>query len=147
MTRRSSAFLISKPTPGESALWLRGLPLAREVSDAISLTSHLALACAVYLVYFLQQSGYGNEPLELFREAEVRLGRTAWQGKRRGLWHLDQQGAALLERVLAVYDSQLTRVALGAVLQARDRLRRALSTKGSIPLFREISRARLVPEC
>jgi hypothetical protein len=163
MTRRSSAFLISKPTPGESALWLRGLPLAREVSDAISLTSHLALAvcrrgkgnehllnelvCAVYLVYFLQQSGYGNEPLELFREAEVRLGRTAWQGKRRGLWHLDQQGAALLERVLAVYDSQLTRVALGAVLQARDRLRKVLSTKGSIPLFREISCARLVPEC
>jgi hypothetical protein len=97
------------------------------------------LACAVYLTYFLQQSGYGHEPLQLFREAEVRLGRTAWQGKRRGVWHLDKQGAALLERVLAVYDSQLSRAALGVVLQARHRLRTVLSTKGGVPLFHQVS--------
>jgi hypothetical protein len=152
---------VPEPTSGEYALLLRSLPLAREAADAISLTSHLALAacrrgkgneyllneliCAVYLVYFLQQSGHGSEPLELFRKAEVRLGRTAWQGKRQGVWHLDKQGAALLERVLAVYDSQLTRAALGVVLQARDRLGTVLSTKGGVPLFREISRPRLMP--
>jgi hypothetical protein len=45
-----------------------------------------------------------------------------------------------------VYDSQLTRAALGVVLQARDRLGTVLSTKGGVPLFREISRPRSMPE-
>jgi hypothetical protein len=152
MIQRSGGSLASKPMRGERVTLLRSLPLTREVADAISLTSHLALAvcrcgkgneylvnelaCAVYLVYFLQQAGYGTEPLELFREAEVRLGRTAWEGKRRGVWHLDKQGAALLERILVVYDSQLTRVGLDVLLQARHRLRMMPSKKDKVPLFR-----------
>jgi hypothetical protein len=93
------------------------------------------LARAVYLAYFLQQAGYGTEPFELFREAEVRLGRTAWEGKRRGVWHLDKQGAALLERILVVYDSQLTRVGLDVLLQARHRLGMMLSKKAKFLSF------------
>ncbi|MGA9919174.1 MAG: hypothetical protein WBR17_42265 [Paraburkholderia sp.] len=114
------------------------LPISRRSASDISLLNHLALAVCrqgngnpylmnklvktVYTTYYLQRSGFGDAPLELYRQAEAGLEDALAQANLKHIWTLDPEAASSLEEVLALYDRQLASAPAWMFVEARERL-------------------------
>jgi hypothetical protein len=114
------------------------LPISRQSATDISLLNHLALAICrqgkgnsylmnelvktVYTAYYLQRSGLGDAPIELYRQAEAGLEHALAQAHLSQIWTLDSTTAILLEEVLALYDKHLASAAAWMFVEARERL-------------------------
>lgn len=116
------------------------LPMTRQAVSDISLANHLALAVcrkglgnahqlnelirAVYLTYCLQQSGFGDAPVELYRRAEEALDQAGVRGQCEGVWEVSAELAGVLEEILAIHDLQLISATTRHVIEAKARLSR-----------------------
>lgn len=125
------------------------LPMSNQDASRISLENHLALAVcrkgqgnahlliqlkrAVYLTYYLQQSGFGDAPFELYRHAHFALNLAGDRGLRDGAWLVSAEVADILERILAIHDHQLMSAGVRNVIQAKARLSRLLENKRRSP--------------
>jgi hypothetical protein len=126
------------------------LPMARKRMREESTAYHLALAACrsgqgngylinelvrtVYLTWFLQRSGFGDEPIEHFRIVEYAVEAALSHADRTGEWHLDEDAVPSLERLLAQHDSQLNEVPLHYVADAERQLRRFLAGTDPSPI-------------
>jgi hypothetical protein len=122
----------------------------RASASGHSLSKHLALvACrtghgnshlvnelmrAVYLSWFLQRAGYGACPTEHFKNAECAVEATLSQAHESGKWQLPPDSVEDFETLLALYDGQLARAPVHAVLAAEQRLRTFLAGTASSPI-------------
>jgi hypothetical protein len=122
----------------------------RASANTQSLANHLALvACrsghgnghlvnalmrAVYLGWFLQRAGYGTCPARQFRVAEYAVEATLSHARECGEWRLPEEAIAGFEALLALYDSQLARAPLHAVLAAEQKLRAFLAGTSRSPI-------------
>jgi hypothetical protein len=101
--------------------------LARERS----LSYHLALDCwrrghgngrvvnellrVIYIAWFLQRAGYGEEPIEIFKTAECIAEIALIKAHDSGqcdAWSLDEDLLLSFERILALHDAQMATVPL-----------------------------------
>jgi hypothetical protein len=126
------------------------LPMTRQAVSDISLANHLALAVcrkglgnahqlnelirAVYLTYCLQQSGFGDAPVDLYRRAETALDQAGVRGQCDGVWAVSVEVAGMLEEILAIHDLQLMSVATRDVMEAKARLSRFSKTDLRSPI-------------
>ncbi|GJH36413.1 hypothetical protein CBA19CS91_26670 [Paraburkholderia hospita] len=99
-----------------------------------SLSFHLALATCrsghgnnylfnelmrtVYVAWFLQQAGYGNEPVALYKLAEYVVEAALTLAHESGEWPLADAALPAFEKLLALHDSQLAAVPLHKVVDA-----------------------------
>lgn len=63
---------------------------------------------AVYVAWFLQQSGYGNEPVEQYKTAEYAVEEALARAHELNEWILRKDAVSAFEKLLALHDSQLT---------------------------------------
>lgn len=126
------------------------LPMAEAAAREQSLSSHLALvACrdghgnrhlfnemmrTVYLAWFLQQEGYGQEPVNLFKTAEYAVEAALELAHMSDEWVLAEDTVPVFERLLALHDSQLATAPLHKVIHAEQRLRQFLAGTASSPI-------------
>ena len=129
------------------------LPMDRASAREQSLKLHLALvACrechanghlinelmrAVYLAYFLQRAGYGKHPAEHFKIAECAVEATLAHAHETGEWRLAPDVVSDFEELIALYDAQLARAPLHAVLHAEAQLKEFLAGTASSPIVVE----------
>lgn len=115
-----------------------------------SLSYHLALATCrsghgnnylfnelmrtVYVAWFLQQAGYGDEPLELYKLAEYAVEAALTLAHESGEWLLADDALPVFEKLLALHDSQLAVAPLHKVVDAERRLARFLHGTASSPI-------------
>jgi hypothetical protein len=115
-----------------------------------SLSSHLALvACrdghgnshlfnelmrTVYVAWFLQQGGYGSEPVGRFKSAEYAVEAALELAHASDEWVLAEDAIPDFERLLALHDAQLAAAPLHKVIDAERRLRHFLSGTTSSPI-------------
>jgi hypothetical protein len=130
------------------------LPMARERMREESMSFHLALAACrsgqgnghliielverVYLTWFLQRAGFGDEPIEHFRIVEYAVEAALGHADSTGEWRLDEDAVPSLERLLAQHDAQLNEVPLHYVADAERQLRRFLAGTDPSPI-RDVS--------
>ena len=104
-----------------------------------SLSCHLALvACrggpgnghlvnelmrAVYLGWYLQRAGHGNQPVERFKIAEYAVENTLAHAPETGEWRLGSEVISDFEALLTLYDAQLARAPLHEVFETERQLR------------------------
>ena len=114
--------------------------MTRRAASDISLANHLALAVcrkgqgnahligelnrAVYLTYYLQEAGFGNASVNLYRRAEAALDQAAGRAQCDGVWQVSAEVASMLEEILAIHDQQLTAAAIQIVIEAKARFAR-----------------------
>ncbi|MFP3550126.1 hypothetical protein SB861_05335 [Paraburkholderia sp. SIMBA_049] len=116
-----------------------------------SLSSHLALvACrdghgnshlfnelmrTVYVAWFLQQDGYGSEPVGRFKAAELAVEAALGLAHVSNEWVLAEDAVPVFEKLLALHDAQLATVPLNKVFDAERRLRLFLAgtTESPVP--------------
>jgi hypothetical protein len=129
------------------------LPMKRQAVSDISLANHLALAVcrkgqgnahlinvlkrAVYLTYYLQTAGFGDEPVDLYRFAEAALSQAAGSAQYDGVWQISVEVASMLEKILAIHDQQLEAAAVGHVIEATTRFSRLLASNLHAVMSRE----------
>ncbi|WP_244179546.1 hypothetical protein [Paraburkholderia aspalathi] len=89
---------------------------------------------AVYLSWFLQRAGYGNNPVEQFKIAECAVEATLAQAQETGGWQIPSDTVVDFEALLALYDSQLASAPLHAVLEAEQKLRTFLGGTSASPI-------------
>jgi hypothetical protein len=126
------------------------LPMAEPSAREQSLSCHLALvACrdghgnrhlfnelmrTVYVAWFLQQDGYGKEPVDSFKTAEYAVEAALELAHVSDEWVLAEDTVSVFERLLALYDSQLAIAPLHKVFHAEQRLGRFLAGTASSPI-------------
>ena len=126
------------------------LPMAEASSREQSLSSHLALVTCrdghgnrhlfnelmrtVYIAWFLQQNGYGKEPLSTFKTAEYAVEAALKLAHVSDEWVLAEDTVPVFERLLALHDSQLAVAPLHKVIHAEQRLRQFLAGSASSPV-------------
>jgi len=86
----------------------RGTASERSLSGHVALgasrdghgNSHLVneLMRAVYLSWYLERAGYGNQPVEQFKLAEYAVENTLAHAHETGEWQLASEGSATLKR-------------------------------------------------
>lgn len=131
------------------------LPMDRISAQKQSLALHLALvACraghgsshlfnelmeTVYVAWFLQQEGYGDEPADLFKLAEDAVEAALQLGQATGEYLLADDAVPAFEKLLALHDAQMNVAPLHKVAAADGRLRRFLlgTARSPIPGDRE----------
>ncbi|WP_321936265.1 hypothetical protein [Paraburkholderia sp. J8-2] len=115
-----------------------------------SLTHHLALAAcrggtvsesllnelirAAYLAWFLQRAGYGNEPREIFKAAELAIEIALARAHQTGEWILPDDAVPIFEILLTLHDSQLATAPLHKVTSAERQLLAFLSGSANSPI-------------
>ncbi|MBN3754736.1 hypothetical protein G3N95_17440 [Paraburkholderia sp. Tr-20389] len=115
-----------------------------------SLSYHLALATCrsghgnsylfnelmrtVYVAWFLQRAGYGDEPVALYKRAEYAVEAALTLAHESGEWLLADEALPVFEKLLALHDSQLTVVPLHKVIDAERQLARFLHGTASSPI-------------
>ncbi|WP_235851069.1 hypothetical protein [Paraburkholderia piptadeniae] len=115
-----------------------------------SLTYHLALvACrdghgnrylfnelarAMYVAWFLQQPGFGAEPIGQYKTAERAVEAALTLAHESGEWILAEDVVPVFEKLLALHDSQLAVAPLHKVMEAERRLRHFLAGNASSPV-------------
>jgi hypothetical protein len=135
------------------------LPMKRQAVADISLANHLALAVcrkgqgnahlinvlkrAVYLTYYLQNAGFGEEPVDLYRFAEAGLSQAAGSAQCDGVWQVSVEVALMLEKILAIHDQQLMAAAVGHVIEATTQFSRFIASQ----LHSAMSRDATASEC
>lgn len=126
------------------------LPMDGASAREQSLPSHLALvACrdghgnghqfnelmrTVYVAWFLQQDGYGSEPVEQFKTAEYAIEAALELAHESNEWVLAEDAIPVFERLLALHDAQLATAPLHKVIDAERRLRQFLAGTASSPV-------------
>ncbi|TCG04584.1 hypothetical protein BZM27_39810 [Paraburkholderia steynii] len=126
------------------------LPMDRASARKQSLALHLALAAcrtgrgnshlfnelmeAVCVAWFLQQDGYGDEPLPLFKLAEDAVEVALQLGQATGEYLLAEDAVPAFEKLLALHDAQMNVAPLHKVADADSRLRRVLLSTASSPI-------------
>ncbi|WP_166618368.1 hypothetical protein [Paraburkholderia madseniana] len=87
--------------------------------------SHLVneLMRAVYLSWYLERAGYGNQPAEQFKIAEYAVENTLAHAHETGEWWLASEVISDFEALLTLYDAQLARAPLHQVSEAEQKLR------------------------
>ena len=87
--------------------------------------SHLVneLMRAVYLSWYLQRAGYGNQLAEQFKTAEYAVENTLAHAHETGEWRLASEVISDFEALLTLYDAQLARAPLHEVFEAERQLR------------------------
>lgn len=129
------------------------LPMDCAAAREQSLKLHLALvACrgfhanghlinelmrAVYLAYFLQRAGYGKHPSEHFKIAECAVEVALAHAHETGEWRLAPEVMSDFEELIALYDTQLARAPLHAVLHAEAQLKEFLAGTANSPIVVE----------
>ncbi|WP_233857683.1 hypothetical protein [Paraburkholderia sp. HD33-4] len=123
------------------------LPLPDTYVRGQSLASHLALAgCGAadgnqhslneliritYLAFLLWEAGYGDADAQLFFDSETALDTAVVRAQQNASWRLEETEAALMKRVLRLYDEQLSGVPTRSFLMAEARLGNLLSKAGN----------------
>ncbi|PRX24023.1 hypothetical protein B0G75_12466 [Paraburkholderia sp. BL18I3N2] len=126
------------------------LPMDQASVREQSLTSHLALvACrdghgnghlfnelmrTVYLAWFLQEDGYGNEPVRRFKTAEHAVEAALELAHAANEWVLAKDAVPIFESLLALRDAQLATAPLHKIISAERRLRQFLAGTASSPV-------------
>jgi len=126
------------------------LPMNQTSAREQSLSSHLALvACrdghgnrhlfnelmrTVYVAWFLQQDGYGSEPVGRFKAAEYAVEAALEMAHQSNEWVLARDAVPVFESLLALHDSQLSTAPLHKVIDAEHRLRRFLAGTAHSPI-------------
>lgn len=126
------------------------LPMTRQAVSDISLANHLALAVCrkgqgnahllnelirvVYLTYYLQDAGFGNAPVDLYRRAEAELDQAVDRAQYDGVWQVSAEVASMLEEILAIHDQQLTAAATRHVMEANARFSRFIKSDLHSPM-------------
>ncbi|WP_224101012.1 hypothetical protein [Paraburkholderia caribensis] len=115
-----------------------------------SLSYHLALATCrighgnnylfnelmrtVYIAWFLQQAGFGDEPVALYKLAEYSVETALTLANESGEWLLADEALPAFEKLLALHDSQLAVAPLHKVVDAEQQLSRYLCGTASSPI-------------
>jgi hypothetical protein len=81
--------------------------------------SHLVneLMRAVYLSWYLERAGYGNQPVEQFKLAEYAVENTLAHAHETGEWQLASEVISDFEALLTLYDAQLAKAPLHEVFE------------------------------
>ncbi|WNC94686.1 hypothetical protein RI103_36750 [Paraburkholderia sp. FT54] len=127
--------------------------MTRRAASDISLANHLALAVCrkgqgnahliselnrvVYLTYYLQEAGFGNASVDLYRRAEAALDQAAGRAQCDGVWQISAEVAGMLEEILAIHDQQLTAAATRHMVEAKARFARLIKSSVSLPISEE----------
>ncbi|WP_233852898.1 hypothetical protein [Paraburkholderia sp. HD33-4] len=115
-----------------------------------SLSYHLALAVCrdghgnghlfnelirvVYVAWFLQQAGYGNERVECYKMAEYSVEAALELADRLNEWILAEDAIPVFERLLALHDAQLAMAPLHKVIRAERQLWHFLAGTAPSPI-------------
>ncbi|OUL80710.1 hypothetical protein CA601_09075 [Paraburkholderia hospita] len=115
-----------------------------------SLSSHLALAACrhghgnshlfnelmrtVYVAWFLQQDGYGSEPVGRFKAAELAVEVALELAHVSSEWVLAEDAVPSFERLLALHDAQFAAAPLHKIIDAERRLRQFLAGTAESPI-------------
>ncbi|WP_087658659.1 MULTISPECIES: hypothetical protein [Caballeronia] len=115
-----------------------------------SLSSHLALAACrdghgseylfnelirvAYTTWFLQQAGFGNEPVECYKKAEYAVEAALELASRSDEWILAKDTIPAFETLLALHDTQLATAPRHKVMEAEQRLLRFLAGTAPSPI-------------
>jgi hypothetical protein len=126
------------------------LPMDRTSAREQSLSYHLALvACrtghgnghqfneimrTVYIAWFLQQDGYGSEPVDAFKAAEYAVEAALELAHVTGEYVLAEDATPAFEKLLALHDAQLDVAPLHKVIDAAGRLRQFLLGTAPSPI-------------
>jgi hypothetical protein len=126
------------------------LPMDKATLQEQSLAYHLALTTCcdgqgnghlfnvlmrvIYVAWFLQRAGYGNEPVQHYKLAEVAVEAALGSAHQSGEWHLDESAAPAFEKLLSLHDSQLNVAPLYKVIEAEKQLKRFLDGTSSSPI-------------
>ena len=89
---------------------------------------------AVYLSWYLQRAGYGNQLVEQFKIAEYVVENTLAHAHETGEWRLPSEVISDFETLLALYDAQLARAPLHEVFEAERQLRVFLAGVDQSPI-------------
>lgn len=89
---------------------------------------------AVYLSWYLQRAGYGNQLVEQFKIAEYAVENTLAHAHETGEWRLASELISDFEALLALYDAQLARAPLHEVFEAERQLRVFLTGTDHSPI-------------
>ncbi|MFL9960103.1 hypothetical protein PQR02_02940 [Paraburkholderia sediminicola] len=127
--------------------------MTRQAVSDISLANHLALAVCrkgqgnahlinelsrvVYLTYYLQEAGFGDAPVDLYRRAEAALEQAAGRSQRDGVGQVNDEVAAMLEEILGIHDQQLTAAAARHVIEANARFSRFIKSDFRSPFSKD----------
>ncbi|CAE6792900.1 hypothetical protein R70006_04929 [Paraburkholderia domus] len=108
--------------------WRRGHGNGRLVNELMRVT---------YIAWFLQQAGYGSEPVELFKLAEYAAEITLAQAHNAGqtdAWTLDEDALPAFKSLLALHDAQLATVPLHRFDDAKRQLMAFLHDSARSPI-------------
>lgn len=124
--------------------------MPRASADEVSLGYHVALsAClagtgnthlfnelarALYLTFYLQQSGYGDLPVDLYKRAEALLDATLARAEVDGVFEIAPDAATVLGNVLHLHDAQLRSAPTQSLIAAGRRLARFTRSDARSPL-------------
>ncbi|KAA1014367.1 hypothetical protein FVF58_05775 [Paraburkholderia panacisoli] len=127
--------------------------MTKQAVADISLANHLALAVCrkgqgnvhlinelnrvVYLTYYLQEAGFGDAPVDLYRRAEAALDQAADRSQRDGVGQVSAEAASMLEEILAIHDQQLTAAAIRHVIEANARFSRFIKSDFRSPISKD----------
>lgn len=126
------------------------LPLDKTAVQTQSLSHHLALAACrdgqgnaylfnelirtTYIAWFLQQAGYGDEPVERYKAVEHAVEATHIHADESNEWILAADAVSAFERLLVLHDWQLNVAPRYKVMDAEQQLKRFLAGTASSPI-------------
>lgn len=126
------------------------LPMPRSSADKVSLGNHLALAVclrgtgnshlmnelvrALYLTFYLQDSGYGDAPLDLYKKGEAALEAALSRAQAKRTWDIAPESAEILGEILRLHDAQLNSAPTRLLVDAGARLARFVESAKRSPL-------------
>ncbi|MBN3790053.1 hypothetical protein G3N94_24630 [Burkholderia sp. Ac-20353] len=115
-----------------------------------SLSHHLALAACrdghgnaylfnelirtTYIAWFLQQAGYGDEPVERYKAVEHAVEATHLRADESNEWILAEDAVSAFEQLLVLHDWQLNVAPRYKVIDAEQQLKRFLAGTASSPI-------------
>jgi hypothetical protein len=124
--------------------------MTNQAASDISLANHLALAVCrkgqgnahlinelnrvVCLTYYLQEAGFGNVPVDLYRQAEAALDQAAGRAQYDGVCQISAEVASMLEEILAIHDQQLTVAATRHIVEAKARFAKFIKSDLRSPI-------------
>jgi hypothetical protein len=88
----------------------------------------------VYVAWFLQQDGYGSEPVGCFKAAELAVEAALELAHVSNEWVLAEDSVPAFETLLALHDAQLGTAPLHKVIEAERRLRQFLAGSANSPV-------------
>ena len=99
-------------------------------------TAHLfnELARALYLTFYLQESGYGRLPMDLYKRGEALLEAALTRAEAEGTFEIAQEAAQILGDVLHLHDWQLQSAPAQYLVDAGERLTRFTRSDARSPL-------------